>query len=101
MRNTAERDNPSNSRPNPTLRLLAPAKINLHLQVGPRRTDGFHPLLTWMATIGLFDTLSLKLDFTRNRSDAVVMTCDDPSLPCDHRNLVVKAANQFREFCPS
>jgi len=29
------------------------------------------------------------------------MSCDDPSLPCDHRNLVVKAANQFREEHPS
>ena len=101
MRNTAERDNPGDAHPNRSLRLLAPAKINLHLRVGPRRSDGFHPLLTWMATIGLFDSLSLTLDFTRNRSDGVVMSSDDPSLPCDHRNLVVKAANLFREERPS
>src|SRR4051812_24781955 len=100
MRKPAERDNPGDAFPNPPsppVRLRAPAKINLHLRVGPRRTDGFHPLLTWMATIGLFDTLSLTLDFTRNRSDGVVMSSDDPSLPCDHRNLVVKAANLFKE----
>src|SRR5690349_6115523 len=84
------------------LRLLAPAKINLHLRVGPRRSDGFHPLLSWMATIGLFDTLSftaglLTDSVMQDRSDGVVMTCDDPSLPCDDRNLVVKAAAQFHQ----
>lgn len=44
------------------MRLLAPAKINLHLCVGRRRDDGFHPLLTWMCTVGLFDTLTLEVD---------------------------------------
>jgi 4-diphosphocytidyl-2C-methyl-D-erythritol kinase len=43
------------------LRLLCPAKINLHLRVGPRRhADGFHPLLSWMVTVGLFDTLEFE-----------------------------------------
>lgn len=42
------------------LSLLCPAKINLHLCVGPRRADGFHPLLSWMCTVGLFDTLELE-----------------------------------------
>ena len=40
--------------------LLAPAKINLHLRVGRRRDDGFHPLLTWMCTVGLVDSLKLE-----------------------------------------
>ena len=44
------------------MELLAPAKINLHLRVGRRRDDGFHPLLTWMCTVGLFDTLTLEAD---------------------------------------
>jgi 4-diphosphocytidyl-2C-methyl-D-erythritol kinase len=42
------------------MQLLAPAKINLHLRVGRRRDDGFHPLLTWMCTVGLFDSLTLQ-----------------------------------------
>src|SRR5688500_4388506 len=50
------------------LRLLCPAKINLHLRVGPRRDDGFHPLLTWMCTVGLFDTLTLQTLPERDRS---------------------------------
>jgi 4-diphosphocytidyl-2C-methyl-D-erythritol kinase len=42
------------------MRVHAPAKINLHLRVGPVRSDGFHSLLTWMCTVGLFDTLEIK-----------------------------------------
>jgi 4-diphosphocytidyl-2-C-methyl-D-erythritol kinase len=97
------------------MQILAPAKINLHLRVGPLRADGFHPLLTWMTTIGLHDTISLELPGGKPglrpvpgalESPAVAdqpaqaqipchgvrMTCSDPSLPTDDRNLVVKAA---------
>jgi 4-diphosphocytidyl-2-C-methyl-D-erythritol kinase len=67
-----------------------------------------------MTTIGLFDTLSLTDSTaadsspsssskanktnqpTQDRSDGVVMTCDDASLPCDARNLAVKAAVLYR-----
>jgi 4-diphosphocytidyl-2-C-methyl-D-erythritol kinase len=51
------------------MRWLAPAKINLHLRVGRRREDGYHPLCSWMVTIGLFDRLIFKADpATRERA---------------------------------
>ena len=71
------------------MRLLAPAKINLHLRVAPPTADGFHPLLTWMSTVGLCDTLDVS---PAAGPEPVVLTCDDASLPTDSRNLVVKAA---------
>src|SRR3954463_3585034 len=79
------------------MRVPAPAKINLHLRVGPRReADGFHPLLTWMTTVALFDTLTLVRRpsdvAARGDRDPFVLSCDEPSLPTDGRNLVVKAA---------
>jgi len=96
------------------MRLLVPAKINLHLRVGPRRPDGFHPLLSWMTTVGLFDNLMLETkssaegqslrekgagsgtetdDASRGGPSAgVALECDLPGLPCDERNLVVKIA---------
>lgn len=38
----------------------APAKINLHLAVGPRREDGYHPLSSLMVALdGLVDTVVL------------------------------------------
>jgi 4-diphosphocytidyl-2-C-methyl-D-erythritol kinase len=77
-----------------TMHIFAPAKINLHLRVGPPRADGFHPLLTWMTTVGLFDTITIE----RNpNAGEIAMTCSDPSLPCDDRNLVVKAAKLLRQ----
>lgn len=98
--------------------LLAPAKINLHLRVGPRRADGFHPLVTWMCTVGLFDKLKLQVrplalareagsEATPRTSEvsgaspaagaagAVALECDLPGLPCDQRNLVVRVAEAF------
>ena len=85
------------------MRISAPAKINLHLRVGRRRDDGFHPLLTWMCTIGLFDNLT----FVRRQveeggmapTDASVfsLSCDRADLPVDGRNLVVRVATALAD----
>ena len=42
-----------------TVAVLAPAKINLYLAVGPRRPDGYHDLATVMQTVDLADTVAL------------------------------------------
>jgi 4-diphosphocytidyl-2C-methyl-D-erythritol kinase len=82
------------------LRLLAPAKINLHLRVGPPPTPGgFHPLLTWMCTVALFDTLTLSraalpsAESSRGLLAGAIseLNCDDPAVPCDATNLIVRA----------
>jgi 4-diphosphocytidyl-2-C-methyl-D-erythritol kinase len=75
------------------MRLLAPAKINLHLRVGRPRADGFHPLVTWMCTVKLFDTLIVD----RASGSGVAMRCDRPGLACDQSNLVVKAAGAMAQ----
>lgn len=76
-----------------SIRIAAPAKINLHLRVGPPTADGFHPLLSWMATVGLFD----KLELTLVEDDGVALSCDDPAIPIDGSNLIVKTAAAFLE----
>jgi len=68
------------------MRLLAPAKLNLYLRVGPPREDGYHPLLSWMCTAGLFDELEIE------KAEATSLTCNDPGIPTDSKNLVVRAA---------
>ena len=76
------------------MHILAPAKINLHLRVGPPTADGFHPLSTWMCTVSLFDTLTIVPVMGRRASSPAIrirLTCDDPALPCDATNLVVRA----------
>src|SRR5258706_3089527 len=69
-----------------SVRIHAPAKINWHLRVGPIRADGFHPIVSWMSTVGLFDIL--MIDRSHGRFS---LQCDSPSVPCDASNLVVKA----------
>ena len=76
------------------MEIPAPAKINLHLRVGPPREDGFHPLLTWMSTLSLFDTLSISQNPTPNE---LRFSCSDASIPGDDRNLVIKAAKLLRQ----
>ena len=70
------------------MHVLAPAKINLCLRVGPPRDDGFHPLLSWMCTIGLFDTLTFQL----SDGPGFSLESDQADLPVDRGNLVVRAA---------
>src|SRR5271156_5242265 len=91
------------------MRLHCPAKVNLHLRVGPRRSDGFHPLLSWMCTVGLFDTLTLSLSEApappgERGSLAgpaaapgvpIALECEPAGLPCDERNLVVRVAKAW------
>jgi 4-diphosphocytidyl-2-C-methyl-D-erythritol kinase len=83
------------------MRVLAAAKINLDLRVGRRRADGFHPLASWMATVGLFD----KLTFARARGDGreagaplVDLVVDGSDLSADSSNLVCRAAARVAEF---
>ena len=74
------------------MHVLVPAKINLHLRVGAARADGFHPLMSWMCTVGLFDTLEFDYAENSGTTDSaghIRLSCDDPNLPTDERNLVV------------
>ncbi|HMB95801.1 MAG TPA: 4-(cytidine 5'-diphospho)-2-C-methyl-D-erythritol kinase, partial [Tepidisphaeraceae bacterium] len=73
------------------MQLLAPAKINLHLRVAPVDGSGFHPLLSWMCTVALFDTLTVE------RSKSLALSCDDPRLPCDDTNLVIRATKLMQQ----
>jgi 4-diphosphocytidyl-2-C-methyl-D-erythritol kinase len=74
------------------MRVRAPAKVNLYLRVGLPRADGFHPIVSWLVTVALFDNLV----FERSSDvSGVALSCDLPHLACDESNLVVKAARAF------
>ena len=75
-----------------TIRVQAPAKVNLILRVLDRRADGYHNLWSLMHTVGLTDRLTLRLT---DRHQDIRLQCNIPDLPTDGRNLVVKAATQF------
>ena len=72
--------------------LDAPAKLNLSLRVLRRREDGFHEIDSLMVRLpGLCDRLSVR------RAAADAFTCDDPTVPADGSNLVLKAVAAYRE----
>jgi 4-diphosphocytidyl-2-C-methyl-D-erythritol kinase len=76
----------------PSVRVRAPAKVNLFLEVLRRRPDGYHDLATLMVTVGLFDSLELR----ETGSNDVQLACDDPGLPTGPENLVRRAADLLR-----
>jgi 4-diphosphocytidyl-2-C-methyl-D-erythritol kinase len=75
-----------------TLRVLAPAKINLHLEVLGLRPDGFHELAMLMQSLDLADELLL----TASADGRIALTTDRQDLPTDSGNLVVRAAELLR-----
>jgi 4-diphosphocytidyl-2-C-methyl-D-erythritol kinase len=75
-----------------TVRVLAPAKVNLFLEVLGRRPDGYHDLATLMVAVGLFDSLELADD----PSGPMMLTCDHPDLSAGPDNLVHRAADLIR-----
>lgn len=74
-----------------SLCIKAPAKLNLALRVLGKREDGFHEIGTIMVKLpGLMD----QLDF--QKADRFSFSCDEPALPTDETNLVVKATRAFQ-----
>jgi 4-diphosphocytidyl-2-C-methyl-D-erythritol kinase len=67
----------------------APAKINLTLRVLGKRVDGFHEIETLIVPVGLADRLTVE------EAEGWSFSCDDPTVPGDERNLVVRAARIF------
>ncbi len=72
---------------------LAPAKLNLFLEILGKRPDGFHELESLMVAINLHDTLV----FNDGEPGRITLRCDDPSLPTGRENLVVRAAERLRD----
>jgi 4-diphosphocytidyl-2-C-methyl-D-erythritol kinase len=71
-----------------TLKVWAPAKVNLFLEVLAKRPDGYHEIETLLVAVNLFDTLKFKED----SSGDIQLTCNHPELSVGSDNLVVRAA---------
>lgn len=67
------------------------AKLNLTLDILGKRDDGYHEMQMVMQTVSLHDDVTVTL------TDGKGITCrvDGAALPCDERNLAVKAARAF------
>lgn len=75
------------------IKVKAPAKINLTLEIINKREDGFHNLKTIMHAISLYDVLAFRLDV----SDSILINLygNSDEIPYNEKNLVYKAAMAF------
>lgn len=78
---------------NRPLAILSFAKVNLSLRILGKRPDNYHEIHTVLQAVSLHDTLN----FVTTSAGPIAFTCDDPSIPVDDSNLVVKAAKSLRE----
>jgi len=77
--------------------LLAPAKVNLHLEVLRRRADGFHDVETVMQAVDLKDRLQVTLSGACRGGDPEIEVLVRPNgrVPEDRTNLCWQAAEHF------
>lgn len=87
--------------------LQANAKINLFLDITGRRADGYHTITGVMQAISLCDTVTVSVteptDGMRlcvmgprgGQAEEITLTCSNPDLPTDSRNLAWRAAERF------
>ncbi|CCH64943.1 4-diphosphocytidyl-2-C-methyl-D-erythritol kinase [Richelia intracellularis HM01] len=68
--------------------LIAPAKINLYLEIIGNRSDGYHELIMILQSIDLAD----KINVQKSSIDRIRIRCDNPQLPTNKSNIAYKAA---------
>src|ERR1700712_2717800 len=69
-----------------------PGKVNLHLGVGPIGTDGYHPVVTVLQAVSVYDEI-----LARPAEEVLVSLAGVPSpgsepVPTGPQNLAVRAA---------
>lgn len=76
------------------LEVLAPAKINLFLEITGKLDNGYHTVDTVMQSVSLADIVSLEL---LSSGDGIIISCDIPGIPTDERNIAYKTAKAYLE----
>ncbi|MDP2807554.1 MAG: 4-(cytidine 5'-diphospho)-2-C-methyl-D-erythritol kinase [bacterium] len=77
-----------------SIRLKAYAKLNLHLEVLGKRSDGYHNLWSIFHLVSLYD----ELEFEPLEDGQIVLSCNNQHLPVNEKNLVVKAARLLQGY---
>ena len=72
-----------------------PAKVNLGLNILGKREDGFHELETLFQMVNWCDEIKIEL-----LPEGLDMTCNQPDIPTDDGNLVIKAARLLQTRFP-
>jgi 4-diphosphocytidyl-2-C-methyl-D-erythritol kinase len=74
--------------------LKAPAKVNLHLDIKGKRSDGYHEILSVVQCIPLYDHIHIR---SLKKKHSLHVVCDPP-LP-GGPNIVALAVERFRNTC--
>ncbi|MBW4623214.1 MAG: 4-(cytidine 5'-diphospho)-2-C-methyl-D-erythritol kinase [Cyanosarcina radialis HA8281-LM2] len=77
--------------------LIAPAKINLYLEILGDRPDGYHELAMVMQNISLAD----RIDLRSLSVDKIQLHCQHPQVPKDATNLAYRAAELMVQQFPN
>lgn len=72
-----------------SIKVLAPAKINLHLAIGEKRDDNYHNLQSIFARIALFDEIEIKI-YEASELQVSIMGLENMNLKGD--DTLTKAA---------
>ena len=80
-----------NSAESRSITVKAYAKLNLWLDITGRRADAYHLLNTVMTAVDLADEVTVAL----NGSGGIAVSCDEPAVPADERNIAYRAAKLF------
>ncbi len=72
---------------------LAPAKLNLSLEVYGKRPDGYHDIRSVMVPVSLYDEVTVE-----EASRGIALTCDAPGIPVDETNSCHRAAALFMKW---
>jgi len=76
--------------------LIAPAKINLYLEILGDRADGYHELAMILQSIELADQVHIRAIGTQT----IQVHCDHPQVPLDKTNLAYRAVELMSQQFP-
>lgn len=74
------------------------SKLNLYLNVGHLRDDGYHEIRTIMTKIDLGDKIEIAIEPAEKLY--LNIKCDDDSVPTDERNTIIKFIKKLNEIKP-
>ena len=75
---------------------FSPAKINLLLDIHGKREDGYHDLSSLIVGLDFGDFINIK----KIKGSEDLLECNDPNIPCDENNLILKAMALLRKEIP-
>ena len=79
-----------------TVRVKAPGKVNVSLDVGPLRPDGYHSVASVYLAVSLYEEVAATStdtgEITVSISGASTLDLDGVDIPLNHHNLAYKAA---------